>query len=59
LHGVCHGKDHLSIEKNDQLSLKKLATEYLPIFKNVVTLEVFSEEATFGSIRRLKALWEG
>lgn len=58
LHGVSYGKDHLSIEKNDQLSLKRLATEYLPIFKNVVTLEVFTEEATFGSIRRLKALWK-
>jgi len=59
LHGVSHGKDHLSIEKNDLPPLKRLATEYLSTFNNVVTLEVFSEEATFGSIRRLKTLWEG
>jgi sugar phosphate isomerase/epimerase len=59
LHGVSHGKDHLSIEKNNQIILRKLATEYLSTFQNVVTLEVFSEDATFGSIRRLKTLWEG
>ncbi|MBW2094172.1 MAG: sugar phosphate isomerase/epimerase [Deltaproteobacteria bacterium] len=58
LHGVSDGNDHLSIEKNDQMALKKLVTEYLPAFHNVVTLEVFSKEATFGSIRRLKTLWE-
>lgn len=58
LHGVSHGKDHLSIQENDQVILKKLAREYLHRFHNVLTLEVFSAEATFGSIRRLETLWE-
>lgn len=58
LHGVSHGNDHLSVLKNDQEILKKLVREYLPGFHNVVTLEVFSEKATFGSITRLKTLWE-
>lgn len=57
LHGVSDGTDHLSVGKNDQEILKKLVTEYLPHFHNVVTLEVFSEKATFSSLRRLKTLW--
>jgi sugar phosphate isomerase/epimerase len=58
LHGVWDGKDHLSIEENDQETLIKMVKTYLPGFHNVVTLEVFSEEATFGSIRRLETIWE-
>jgi len=58
LHGVSDGKDHLSVLKNDQEILKKMVREYLSCFHNVVTLEVFSKEATFGSITRLKTLWE-
>jgi len=57
LHGVSDGKDHLSVLKNDQEILKRLLGNYLRGFQNVVTLEVFSKEATFGSIERLKQLW--
>jgi adenosylcobalamin phosphodiesterase len=57
LHGVSDGKDHLSIKKGDQVVLKDLVTTYLPAFFHVVTLEVFSREATFGSIERLKQVW--
>jgi sugar phosphate isomerase/epimerase len=57
LHGVSRGGDHLSLEQNSQDILTRLVREYLPLFSNVVTLEVFSEEATFGSIERLEQLW--
>jgi sugar phosphate isomerase/epimerase len=57
LHGVSGGKDHLSVLKNDREILKKLVRNYLKGFQNVVTLEVFSREDTFGSIERLKELW--
>ena len=57
LHGVSNGKDHLSVLKNDQEILKKLLRQYLGNFQHVVTLEVFSKKATFGSMERLKELW--
>ena len=58
LHGVSKGKDHLSLLKNDQEALRILVREYLPSFQNVLTLEVFSKEDTFDSIRRVKTLWQ-
>ncbi len=57
LHGVSDGKDHLSLERSDQRILKEFVSHYLKGFQDVVTLEVFSKEATFGSMERLKQLW--
>lgn len=56
LHGVSGNRDHLSIIEGDQSLLEDLIGILADRFRNVVTLEVFSREAAFGSARRIAKL---
>ncbi len=59
LHGVCNMKDHISLKKGKVEDVGR-CVEILKDFqyKQVVSLEVFNQEDTFGSIDMVEELWQ-
>jgi sugar phosphate isomerase/epimerase len=58
LHGVCEGKDHISLKKHDYSQLVPVVREKLSEFSGVVTLETFNEQDTFESVETIKKIWQ-
>lgn len=59
LHGVCDGRDHVSLQKGnheDILCFVKLLS--LLQYQGVVTLEIFSHDDLFESLSLFEILWE-
>ncbi len=58
IHGVCQGKDHISLKNNELQSLVSPLRDSVRLFNGVATIETFSETDTFESLEVLKKIWE-
>ncbi len=59
LHGVCDGKDHLSLRKGSEQPCRELLDLMRQtMYTGVVTLEVFNEEDFVESALMVRSLWE-
>ncbi|MBN1759166.1 MAG: TIM barrel protein [Chitinispirillaceae bacterium] len=58
LHGVVEGTDHQSLKLHTQQEQLQRLMPILHNYSGVVTLEVFSEEATFSSLTHFEELWQ-
>lgn len=59
LHGVVSGRDHRSLESMpDKQSISIVLDRLTDVFRGVVTLEVFREEYTIGSLNQVRKYWE-
>jgi len=57
LHGVCNGRDHLSLDKMPGAFLKPII-RFLGSYRNTLSIEVFSLENLVHSLRFLDKVWE-
>lgn len=58
LHGTHEGKDHLSLLKESCQRIEQLVKEFLKDYRNVLTIETFSEKDTFESLEVLRKTWD-
>ncbi len=59
LHGVVSGRDHLSLESMpNKQPISLVLNSLADVFRGVVTLEVFREEYTIGSLNHVRKHWE-